>query len=190
MDAVELSASRRATTARVSALLVVLTSVLSWTVPDQASAHAGLVRSDPRDGASLVSAPDTVTLTFDEAIGSPAYVVVTTPDGTRADQGAAELDGGTVTQALHAPAAAAQSGRWTVAFRVVSVDGHPVSGELSFSVAGKRSGGTAAAATASAVAGGQTSPWSAHAGALVLGVSGLVAAALLLWWPGGGRRGV
>lgn len=189
MDAVDL-ARRRPLTARVRGLLVAVALVLLWMAPDRAAAHAALVGSDPRDGASLASAPATVTLTFDEAIAAPAYVVVTAPDGTRVDDGDAEPTDGTVTQRLVPSAAPEPGGRWTVAYRVVSVDGHAITGELTFTVEVDTGSGQPAAASAGsaaqspAAADEQRPFWREHAGYLVLGTGIVLTAALLLLWPG------
>lgn len=190
MDAVVLPPHRLRPTSRVRALLIVVALVLFSVAPDRAAAHAALVRSDPADGASLSAAPNAVTLTFDVAIGRPAYAVVTAPDGTRVEVGDAEPLDATVTQRLDPSVAQEQAGRWTVAFRVVSVDGHPVSDQLSFTVEGDAGSKQAAAASASASAAADDEQpfWRVHAGYLTLGAGGLLVVALLLWWPAGRRR--
>ena len=70
-------------------------------------------------------------LTFDEDIDGSAYVVVTAPDGSRVGQGEPQVLGNTVTEPLDAVGLA---GTYTLAYRVVSTDGHPVSGELTYTV--------------------------------------------------------
>ena len=96
-----------------------------------ASAHASLVSSDPRDGATLDRLPTRVSFTFSEDVVTPAYVVVRAADGSDVTSGRPVVDGATVTQDLDGSAA---SGEVTMAYRVVSVDGHPVTGELAFTV--------------------------------------------------------
>lgn len=97
-----------------------------------AAAHASLVASDPRDGATLDRLPSRVSLTFSEDIVTPAYVVVRAADGADVTAGGPVVDGATVTQDL---AGSAATGEVTLAYRVVSVDGHPVTGELTVTVA-------------------------------------------------------
>lgn len=111
------------------ALVLCLPALLLAAGP--ASAHAGLLDSDPADGARLERAPQQVTLSFNEDIQRPAYVVVRA-GGEEVASGEAEVAGPRVTAAVPADAAA---GEWSVAFRVVSTDGHPVTGELGFTVA-------------------------------------------------------
>ena len=97
-----------------------------------ASAHASLVSSDPRDGATLDRLPSRVSFTFSEDVVTPAYVVVRTADGSDVTSGEPVVDGATVSQELDGSAA---TGEVTLAYRVVSVDGHPVTGELAVTVA-------------------------------------------------------
>jgi methionine-rich copper-binding protein CopC len=110
-------------------LLGVLSSIIMATGAD---AHAALKSISPKDGASLATAPSQVVLTFNEPIsGSFATVTVTGADGA-VSVGKTVVDGVTVTQAL-APDLA--NGRYTVTYRVVSEDGHPVSDKTTFTVA-------------------------------------------------------
>lgn len=57
--------------------------------------------------------------------------MVTGPDGATWQDGPAAIAGSVLTQPLRALSA---SGRYVVAYRIVSDDGHPVSGELSFTL--------------------------------------------------------
>lgn len=118
---------------RPARLLLVLVglAVLLVGPAGPASAHATLIGSDPVEGAVLDAAPDRIRLTFDEAV-------------------AAVPDGAQVFDAEGAPVAASAAatgkelavslpervgpGTYVVVWRVVSEDGHPVSGSLTFSV--------------------------------------------------------
>jgi hypothetical protein len=94
-----------------------------------------------------VKAPlDAVRLTFTEAVSAPAYVVVTGPAG-RADAGAAQVRGAGVSVGLRSDLAA---GRYTVVYRVVSDDGHPLEDTFTFQLS--------AAAPAAVSAGPSSSP--------------------------------
>ncbi|MFG3112494.1 copper resistance CopC/CopD family protein [Streptomyces tendae] len=108
-----------------------------------ASAHAALSSTDPGDGAVLQRAPGHVTLTFSESVGlrDDSFRVLD-PGGHRVRTGAtghAESRSDTARVAL--PAGLGE-GTYTVAWRVVSADSHPVSGAFTFSV-GKPSQTTA-----------------------------------------------
>lgn len=134
--------------------LVALAVVLLPVGAGPASAHASLVSSDPRDGARLERLPDEVTLVFTEEISPPAYVVVRAAGGADLTRGEPVVDGATVTQAVD-PEAAARDGDVTIGYRVVSVDGHPVTGELGFAVAAPPAGDRSGGADPSRGAGGE-----------------------------------
>ncbi|MEU6353781.1 copper resistance protein CopC [Streptomyces sp. NPDC047072] len=113
-----------------------------------ASAHAALKSTDPGDGTVLKSAPRDLTLTFTESVGllDDSFRVLD-PKGKRLDIGdAGHGPGGSDTATVSLPAKLAQ-GTYTVAWRVVSADSHPVSGAFTFSV-GKASPAPVAIATA------------------------------------------
>ncbi|WP_228387858.1 MULTISPECIES: copper resistance CopC family protein [unclassified Nocardioides] len=120
--------------ATLAALLLALIPGTLLAAAAPASAHAALVSSDPADGSRVASLPDEVTLEFNEEISDPAYVVVTAPDGVRVNSGDATVRGPRVTQALDAQGLALPAGSYTLAYRVVSADGHPISGEQTFEV--------------------------------------------------------
>jgi copper resistance protein C len=93
-----------------------------------AAAHASLVGTDPVDESRIATAPGEVSLNFSENVGR-GFVAVTAPNG--AEVRASNVR--TVDQVLTADLASSdQRGRYTVAYRVVSADGHPVSGDFTF----------------------------------------------------------
>ncbi len=95
-----------------------------------AAAHAVLEKTTPADGSALQTAPASVSLTFDEAPQAKFSAIhVTGPDGQRKDSGPVTLAGGVVSEQL---AGSRPAGRYVVDWRVVSDDGHPVSGQFSF----------------------------------------------------------
>ncbi|MEV0174974.1 copper resistance protein CopC [Streptomyces sp. NPDC050803] len=100
-----------------------------------ASAHAALRGTDPEDGTVLQSAPRHLTLTFTESVGLlDDSVRVLGPDGRRLslDEPRHAPDGdGTARVTLPR---GLEQGTYTVAWRVVSADSHPVSGAFTFSV--------------------------------------------------------
>ncbi|GGO88243.1 transport integral membrane protein [Nocardioides phosphati] len=119
---------RRRTPGYVVAALAALVLLL---VPSPAQAHSSLISSDPVNGAVLAKPPTHATFRFDESVALGAGAVqVFDATGHRLRAPATARDT-TVTVAL--PAALAR-GTYTVVWRVVSADGHPVAGSLSFSV--------------------------------------------------------
>ncbi|MET8136486.1 copper resistance protein CopC [Streptomyces sp. NPDC005251] len=100
-----------------------------------ASAHAALTSTDPQDGSVLKSAPRQVTLTFSESIGllDDSFRVLT-PENRRVHTGEpSHADGRSDTARVTLPRGLG-TGTFTVAWRVVSADSHPVSGAFTFSI--------------------------------------------------------
>ncbi|WP_214410697.1 copper resistance CopC family protein [Sphaerisporangium fuscum] len=96
-----------------------------------AQAHNVLTGSDPKDGARLASVPSRVTLTFDQPVRADfAQVVLTGPDGvaTKAEVEVAE------EKVMATVPGASPAGSYLVGYQIVSNDGHPVSGQIRFTV--------------------------------------------------------
>ncbi|MGE9806906.1 copper resistance CopC family protein [Janibacter sp. G1551] len=109
------------------AALVLFAATLATAGP--ASAHARLVSSSPEDGAHLTAAPVQIMLTFSEQIGTSFATVEITKGGTSAAKGKPQVEGSRVFQEVDPTMA---EGDWEVSYRVVSADGHPISGTYSF----------------------------------------------------------
>lgn len=176
--------------------------------PLSASAHDALVSSSPAADSTVETLPTDLTLTFSAKLidGEGATeVVVTDPAGASVIDGAATVEGAVVTQPLRGSGPA---GEYHVVWKVVSSDGHPTSGEFSFTVTvGDESTPTdepsttptTAApttdqtATPSASSAPETADDSAGAGSAwiwVLLILGVVAAlAVVVWLILRGRRG-
>ncbi|WP_105970465.1 copper resistance CopC/CopD family protein [Streptomyces geranii] len=100
-----------------------------------ASAHAALKDTDPRDGSVLESAPRQVTLSFTESVGllDDSFRLFD-PDSRRVSTGEAEhVKGRSDAVRVSLPAGLGE-GTFTVAWRVVSADSHPISGAFTFSI--------------------------------------------------------
>ncbi|MCX4539298.1 copper resistance protein CopC [Streptomyces sp. NBC_01565] len=114
-----------------------------------ALAHAGLSGSDPADGAVLVAAPEQVTLTFTESVSFPDGALrVLSPANDRVNPSQAQHADGRANTARVALRGGLAQGTYTVAWRVVSADGHAISGAFTFSI-GKPSVTTAVVAKTS-----------------------------------------
>jgi copper transport protein len=151
-----------------------------------ASAHATVESTSPADGDRLQTAPNQVTIHFDEdvSLGAGYARVIIAPGGKRADTGAARQANGTVTIPLRSGLPEAS---YVVTWRVVSADSHPVSGAISFVVGnGELVPPTSAATTTTAdpviSVALPVARWLGYLG-LALGVG--VPVFLLLCWPGG-----
>lgn len=120
------------TLAVAAAALLLVTGGLLTAAP--ASAHDELVSADPAADSTLEALPDQLTLTFSGELAADAGATelrVTDAGGTSLADGDPAVEGTTVTQAL----TGAASDTVTVLWKVVSSDGHPISGEYRFTVA-------------------------------------------------------
>lgn len=131
--------TRHVTRGRILATLAALAfaGALALAPASAASAHDYLVDSTPAAGSTVTEPLHTVSLTFDDIVldlsgnGSSSIVQVTGPDaGTRHfETGCATTEGRVVT----APVALGGAGTYTVAWQIVSSDGHTVSQKIQFS---------------------------------------------------------
>lgn len=187
--------SRRAV--RVAATALVVGAALAVLAgPRQAAAHSSLIGTSPKQGGTVTSPVKNVKLRFSEDVQARfATVAVTDPDGEKVSAGKPAVRGGTVEQPV---TAFREPGKYLVGWRVVSADGHPVSGKFAFTVtdaavsqgSSASASGTASAtpkATASKVASNRQPPddrsfVERHASHLLIGaVIVLVGVAIIIW---------
>lgn len=134
------------------ALVPLLTaSVVALTVTP-AAAHTSLLSSSPAAGAEVVSPVEVVQVAFDQVVlPEQARIVVIAPDGADLAVGPAEVSGATASQPVKPFAVA---GTYRLTYRVLAEDGHPITGELPFSVQGAAVGARAPAVTGDGQTGG------------------------------------
>jgi copper transport protein len=159
-------------------------------VPAAASAHARLEETSPARGATVATEPARVVLRFDEPIeASFGAVRVFDARGKRVDDGRIVRPGGDQREAGTALKPGLPDGTYTATYRVISADGHPVSGGFTFSIghpgAAPSRGvadllGAGDTGTVTEVAFGATKALGYLAIALVLGGLGFLA---LVWRP-------
>ena len=99
-----------------------------------ARAHSELTTSTPTANARLGVAPATVKLVFSDKVEPRFTNVALTVGKTKAIALKAEVNGSTVTATI--PDDERGPGAWKVSYRVVSADGHPISGTVPFTVSG------------------------------------------------------
>ncbi len=130
-------------------------AALLWVVATAApaQAHTTLTSSDPAKGAT-VTGPAQIQLTFADPVRFTGVIVVDA-SGHHHESGKPQAVDNHVTEQVAGPLAA---GVYTVGWRVVAPDGHPVTGEYKFTSKG---GGSVAVpsttASASSSAGASTS---------------------------------
>lgn len=155
-----------------------------------AVAHNELIGSDPPDGATVASSPSQVRLTFDLPL-KPGFstVTLTGPDSSQWQAGPPAEAGAVVSAPVRALGPA---GQYTIAYQVLSADGHPVRGAVQFTLTTPGSGAVAAspvqsgtdrfnptgsnAAATDTGSPGDTPVWPWLAGAGVLLMAGVVVA--------------
>jgi methionine-rich copper-binding protein CopC len=142
-----------------------------------ALAHDELIGSSPVDGSTISRRPASVTLYFEEAPeSSPVQMVVRGPDGVKINSTGPRVDGANITEQLGGSKAA---GTYSVVYRIMSDDGHPVSGTVRFTV-DPQAGAAAPAAAPVRPRTARTSTWLAvGAGALAGGAVALGVAVAL-----------
>lgn len=126
---------------RLVAALAVVALTVAGLFAGTASAHSTLVSSDPADGARLDSMPQQVGLIFNEDVDPSLSQVVVNSGGVAREAQNVVADGPRVSATMPADV---DPGQVSVLYKIVSADGHPVSGRISFTVDG--GGATATAA--------------------------------------------
>jgi len=129
-------ADRRPSALRISRLLavflVLVAVLLALAAP--ASAHAVLVSSSPADGQVVPLSPAEVRLQFSEEVNADlGGITVLDAKGTRVDTGDSS-PGATRDQLKASLAPDLPNGAYVINYRVVSADGHPITGAVIFGV--------------------------------------------------------
>lgn len=132
---------RRATWRIVGLCAAVATTIITLSPSQQALAHASLLSTLPGQGVTLPRPPVTFQLEFNEPV-SPLVMRLVRPSGQIATLTKVTAENKTVT--IAAPPMPDQ-GSYVLSWRVISADGHPVGGVVSFAV-GHPSSGVAAPA--------------------------------------------
>lgn len=113
--------------------------------PSAAVAHASLITSDPADNAVLAVAPASLTLTFNEAV-TPLLMRIVDQHGVVTD--IARVDSRGDNLVIMPPAL--NAGAYVLSWRVISEDGHPVGGALTFWIGARTSAAPDVVSTESA----------------------------------------
>lgn len=115
------------------------------------SAHSAVRETTPGEGTVLKSAPKQVTMTFTESVGiTDDSLRVLSPENRRVNAGDTEHASGRSDSVRVPLDDGLADGTYTVAWRVVSADSHPISGAFTFSI-GKPSETTASVSAEPAV---------------------------------------
>lgn len=108
-----------------------LAIILALTLPTAAMAHSHMETSVPEDGATVTEPIEEVSLTFSAGIEEGSTLTLT---GAEGEIGFTDIhiEGDQLTGTLAEPL---PDGEWTLLWNVVSEDGHPIQGEITFEAA-------------------------------------------------------
>jgi methionine-rich copper-binding protein CopC len=183
--------------ARAAAVLAAALLVLLWGGAAPAWAHSSLISSSPAADSVLAQPPDRVELVFNEEIRDfqpKLAITVGTADPVEVTP---TVDGATVRADLTGLGLATGSDgtpmAWKIGYRVVSADGHPVSGLIPFSVGDGPAPSPVASAAAGSVQAGSEQAGGGQAGGLggwwwVVGLAVVIAAVGAGWLLRRGRH--
>jgi copper transport protein len=116
---------------RVRGIVTIVLALLAAAfIQTEALAHATLIGSEPADRVVVARPPAALKLTFNEPV-SPLTLRLVGPDGDTTDLTDIAAAGNALVVAL--PGTLTR-GTHLVSWRVISLDGHPVGGALTFSV--------------------------------------------------------
>jgi len=133
---------RRQFLSAVLGFVIVAASLLGLSGP--ASAHDAAESSSPAQGATLAAPPEEVSVTFNnKPLGIGAQFSVKDAAGSEWADGAVVIVDSVASQRLKAGAPA---GAYTVSWRVVSSDSHPIEGTFSFAAVAAPAGASTSAA--------------------------------------------
>ena len=191
------AADRRRASARRLSIALGAAITLAWALPGHALAHAVLQHTTPHQNSAVSTAPSSVRLDFNEPIEvSFGAVRVYDQHGERVDSGTVGYPGGAQSSVTIGVRDGLGRGVYTTTYRVVSADGHPVSGGFAFGVGEQVTAqrGTpqvadllARSAASPAVEGAYGTARGLHYAALLLLV-GAVFFGLLVWPAGSSAR--
>lgn len=109
-------------------------TIVLMAMPQSASAHAVVVSSSPNDGASLAAAPPEVRMQFSEPVSTElGGLRVVNSQGQRVDTGEEVATGDPMAIAARLNTGL-DDGTYVASYRVVSADGHPITGAITFGV--------------------------------------------------------
>lgn len=151
--------------------VVALAALAVLGIAPPAFAHNVLITTNPAKDASMDTGPATVTLTFDAPVqgGDVNQIAVTGPNNTQWAEGTVSIEGNVISAPVRPLGPA---GVYTVGYRILSADGHPVEGQYTFTLT-KAGNGTpastnAATAASSSSGSGGVPVWVWVVGAVVL----------------------
>jgi methionine-rich copper-binding protein CopC len=173
-------------------LLLALAGAFHWAAGSSVSAHSSQLDSSPAPNSVLAVAPAQIRITFDSPLMDiGAAIVVRSTDGTVISDETPVINGQTLTVRVDPEA---NSGKYTVAYRIVSEDGHTLTSTFTYVLEGpapevpmapSASDSTAPSAASTPEVSSTSAVWLITTGALlILALAGAVLIALRRRRPG------
>lgn len=178
-------------------IVALLWALAGWAGAAPAWAHATLEATSPERGAVVAKAPGQVVFRFDEPVdASLGGVRVFDAHGDRVDDGTTTHPGGRGSEVAAGLRGGLADGSYTATYRVISADGHPVSGGFVFSIG--RAGAGPARTVSELLAGSRAGPVTEVGFGIARGIDYasialLVGGLAFAWWifpPGAGDAAV
>lgn len=114
-------------------ILPILIVFVCLVVPQTVSAHAILLEANPAQGSSLKESPDKIVLTFNERLGGKLYKLKVKDENRKSvTENKAKLSKKHRKVMLKVPEL--DDGVYTVTYKVISADGHPVDSTYTFTI--------------------------------------------------------
>ena len=117
--------------------IVAISAVIALLAPLPAQAHTSLVSSVPIKNSTIKAMPKTIAMTFDDKLikiagKNVSKFSVVGPDGKEIKLGPITLTNQIISAAVLEPKP--KPGVYKINYRVISGDGHPVSGTIKFTL--------------------------------------------------------
>ncbi|MDP4083211.1 MAG: copper resistance protein CopC [Bacillota bacterium] len=121
-------------------LSLFLLLITFFTYPSFSSAHATVVKSNPAENQLLVNSPDQVSVEFDEPIQSSFFSIeVYDTYGNQKNRDDGYIDSSNPKLLVSDLKGKLSNGVYTIKWRAVSSDGHPVNGLIPFQIGTEKS---------------------------------------------------
>lgn len=112
-------------------LVAVLTGILVFAFSPAGSAHTGLLDSTPGDGDTVEGGVYELVLEFNTKIEATSTANVLDTDEEEIELGNIQVSDHLMTIGLNSPL---ENGTYTVQWKIIGADGHPIEGDYSFRV--------------------------------------------------------
>lgn len=111
--------------------LILATLIFIFTISSNAYAHTHLDSSTPEDGQVVTEELSEITLHFEGKIEQTSKMVLSNSQGQTLPIGNISMEDGKMIGSLESPM---ENGDYLLTWNIIGADGHPIEGEISFSV--------------------------------------------------------